>query len=523
MPQIKDILGRIPGLPELYDAVQKQPPRTRFNLFQLEKFIAEQLPALNAIPAEPGKQRHILLFATLHYWIEQAAVIGSVLNKLGYQVTVAYLPYSSWDKPINTFDLKRQNNYARRVLAKFDGTFRSVSLMDQKPVRELPADFASKVELASAYDTMYTLQVENFSKNSALYQLRLERNGMAARQAFGLFGRINPDIVLIPNGLVTELGVFLHVTNHLGKKAVTYEFNDQREQIWLSHNDVVMNQNTDELWALTKDTKLTETQVQQISEFENARSSGKKYGKGTRFWQDVASVGGQAQRKALGLDGRPVVLLATNVLGDSLTLGRNLFTESMAEWIAKTVLYYSNHPNAQLIVRIHPGERLMKGPSSMDVIKQTLASIPENIKIIGPLEKVNTYDLMEIADLGLVYTTTVGLEMAMRGVPVIVAGKTHYRGKGFTQDPANYEENFSLTDAILADVKAHKLTDAQIETAWNYAYRFFFEFPRPFPWRLMKFWEDLQEWPVQRVLSAEGQAEFGKTFHALAGDPIDWQ
>jgi hypothetical protein len=37
----------------------------------------------------------------------------------------------------------------------------------------------------------------------------------------------------------------------------------------------------------------------------------------------------------MGLDERPVALLATNVLGDSLTLGRNVFASSMAEWITK--------------------------------------------------------------------------------------------------------------------------------------------------------------------------------------------
>jgi hypothetical protein len=61
-----------------------------------------------------------------------------------------------------------------------------------------------------------------------------------------------------------------------------------------------------------------------------------------------------------------------------------------------------------------------------------------------------------------------------------------------------------------------------VERAWNYAYRFFFDFPMPFPWRLMHFWKDLQEWSIARVLSDEGQGEFGKTFDALAGQPLDW-
>ena len=61
-----------------------------------------------------------------------------------------------------------------------------------------------------------------------------------------------------------------------------------------------------------------------------------------------------------------------------------------------------------------------------------------------------------------------------------------------------------------------------MEAAWNYAYRFFFEYPRPFPWRLMNFWDDLAVWPLAKVLGAEGQSEFGETFKFLVGEPFTW-
>jgi len=209
---------------------------------------------------------------------------------------------------------------------------------------------------------------------------------------------------------------------------VTYEFNDQREQVWLSQNEIVMRQHIDELWQARGRQPLTEPEREKIAALEDARTSARKYGKGTRFWQDAASIGGEQLRTTLGLDKRPVILLPTNVLGDTLTLGRNIFTASMAEWIDKTVRYFAGRKEIQLVVRVHPGERLMKGPSMQGVIERALPERPEHIHVIGPMEKINTYDIMEIASLGLAYTTTVGLEMAMRGVPVIAAGNTHYAG-----------------------------------------------------------------------------------------------
>ena len=440
----------------------------------------------------------------------------------GHEVTIAYLPYASLEADINGFDLRRQDLYTRRVLQPLDGLIRLIPLLDVRPEERLPDDLAPALETSAAFDTMYRFQVEDFDRESSLYRLRLERNRSALLAILKLLKEQCRDTVLVPNGLVSELAVAYQAARHLGLNAVTYEFNDQREQIWLAQNEIIMHQNTDALWSARGGRRLDARQREAIAELEDARSHARKYGKGTRFWQDVAPVGAEELRHTLNLDSRPVVLLATNVLGDSLTLGRHIFAHSMGEWMKRTVQYFADRPDVQLVVRVHPGERLMKGPSIMGVIDAALPGRPEHIHVVGPLEKINTYDLMDIAALGLAYTTTVGMEMAMRSVPVVVAGDTHYRGRGFTLDPSSWDEYFALLGRVLADLRAHRLSMEQVETAWNYAYRFFFEFPLAFPWRLMHFWKDLEVWPLQRVLSPEGESQFGQTFRHLAGEPLRW-
>ena len=185
-------------------------------------------------------------------------------------------------------------------------------------------------------------------------------------------------------------------------------------------------------------------QHDQVVNLFTARQGASLWENFARRWQGVPSEGGDQVRQALSLDQRPIVLLATNVIGDSLTLGRQVFSDSMTEWLERTVRFFAGRPDVQLVVRIHPGELITKGPSVADVVHQALPSIPENIHLVPADAKVNTYDLVEIADLGLVYTTTVGMEMAMSGVPVIVVGNTHYRDKGFTLDPTSWEAYFEL-------------------------------------------------------------------------------
>src|SRR5258706_5343769 len=522
MSLAKNILGNVPFAVELYDSLRKSRPNTRYNLEQLAKHLP--LAVKQARPfiekAKPGKK--LLLFATLHYWIEQAAITGLALRGLGHDVTIAYLPYHDWRKDINKFDLRRQDLYTRRVLAPLNEFVHYASLLDLKPAPGLPATLSDDISLVSVYDSQYTDQIEDVDKNSAIYKLRLQRNDFAARAALTLMQDLKPDAVLIPNGTITELGAVYRVARHLNLRTVTYEFNDQREQVWIAQDDEVMRQNTDLLWSARGGKKLTQPERALIEELESARMGGKVFGKSVRKWQDVETKGGEQLRKELGLDKkRPVVLLATNVLGDSLTLGRNIFARSMADWIEKTVQFFANQPKVQLVIRIHPGERLTHGPSMADVVKSALApQVPENIHLIGPLEKVNTYDLMEIASLGLVYTTTTGLEMAMNGIPVISCGETHYGKHRFTLDPVSWDEYYALIEKALKSKKS--LTKAQIETTWEYAYRFFFEYPLPFPWRLMHFWKDMEVSPMGRVLSDTGQKEWGRTFDYLAGEEIDW-
>lgn len=518
---IKSILRQIPFTADLYDSIRKERPNTRYNLSQLEAALPGAVEEARPFIQNAKPKNKLLLFATLHYWVEQAAIVGLALRGMGHEVTVAYLPYHDWRKDINKFDLRRQDLYTRRVLKPLVGLVNVASLLDTKAAPVLPASLAADISLVSNFDAQYTLQVEDVDTNSALYRLRLERNEFAARAALTLIQSEKPDVILIPNGTITELGAVYRVARHLNLRAVTYEFNDQREQVWIAQNDEVMRQNTDALWKARGGNKLTKPERALIEELESARAGGKSFGKSVRQWQDVETKGGEALRRELGLDKkRPIVLLATNVLGDSLTLGRNVFARSMADWIEKTVQFFAARPEVQLVIRIHPGERLTHGPSMSDAVKGALADIPENIHLIGPLEKVNTYDLMEITSLGLAYTTTTGLEMAMNGIPVIACGETHYRQRGFTLDPLTWDEYFSMIDQSLKSKKS--LTSKQIETAWEYAYRFFFEYPLVFPWRLMRFWKDMEIWPMARVLSKEGREEFGKTFEYLAGKKIKW-
>jgi hypothetical protein len=527
---LRNFIGELPLAAEL-DYALRQKNRARkdhYNLSRLGKSLP--LAVSRVIPfaqkAKPGKK--ILFFATLHYWIEQASYISLVLAGLGHKVTLMTLPYSEWHKEMDKLTQRQRALHTRDALSRLALLVQHASLLDLKPAFVLPAALKADVEEISLWDAQYTLMREEVnmdsSKDRALYDLRIKRNTFAALAALEWMQANQPDVVLIPNGLILEMGIVFRVARYLGIPAVTFEFNDQREQIWLAQNTSIMQQDTDYLVEARCGLPMTDEMYERLADLENARRGARVWGKSKRLWQYVSSQGADETRKALGLDNRPVVLLAANVLGDSLTLGRNIFAESMSEWITRTIQFFASRSEVQFLIRVHPGEKLVPQAKSMGtVVHEALPEIPSHIHLISALDNVNTYDLIEIADLGLAYTTTVGVETAMNGIPVISCGQTHYRGRGFTIDPNTWDEYFGALETILSDLPAHRLSEEQTAKAWNYAYRFFFEYPRPFPWRLMNFWDDLEVWPVGKVLGEEGVFQFEDTFKFLVGEPFTWE
>jgi len=399
----------------------------------------------------------------------------------------------------------------------------TISLLEARQARDLPTELSEALAQVTIIDTQYIQQREDVTGTEPIYLLRKERNLEAARRALTYFRENRPDVVIVPNGMILEYGAVYETARHLGIPTVTYEFGEQDQRMWLSLNRQVMYyESFDELWAIRQKRKLNNDQRAWLEDFLVAREGQTKGGNFAHLWQKASREGGAKIRDSLGLDDRPVVLLPTNVLGDSATLGRTVFSRSMTDWIEQVIPFFRYRSEVQLVVRIHPAETWTVGPSVAEIIRKVLPELPPHIHLIGPKEKVNTYDLMEIADLALVYTTTAGVEMATRGIPLLVSGRATYRKRGFTIDADSWEEYFQKLEQLLSNLPANRLTQEQIDQAWNYAYAYFHEFTRPFPWHLEKMMEDLGKRSISYVLGQEGRLEFEATFQELVGAPVHW-
>lgn len=289
-----------------------------------------------------------------------------------------------------------------------------------------------------------------------------------------VLAEFRPDVVFLLNGLFAAERVIREVALGRGLRTPTYEIAPRAGALVLSQDSPAPDYDVDELWSTVRDRPLSEPQRVEIERLlqDRARGLGAHESYYERPEDDPAEL-----RRRLGLEtGRRVVSLFTNVTWDSATIGHDIGFASMFDWV-ESAIRLSSSLDLALVVRIHPAEgRWGTREEVQDVIVSRLGEIPANVRFVSATEALSSYALIDISDLLLTYTTTVGLEAATRGKQVAVAGDTHYRGRGFTTDLAGPEQ---LEHALT--LETGPLSPAQVELAVRYAHMFFFRAMIPFP------------------------------------------
>lgn len=286
--------------------------------------------------------------------------------------------------------------------------------------------------------------------------------------------RTRPDKLVLLNGLFFFESIARHIAEEQGIDVVTYERGFRPETLVFRRGAPACRYDISPYWARFEHEALSSEQQDELDEYLMTRR--RKGHPIFDFWKEAA----QAD---LGRFPGRTVCLFTNVTWDSAVLGREGGFGSIQQWLDVAIDYMKGRPDDRLMIRVHPAEVRMSGKVTREslgaYLTQAWPSLPTNVSVIPAEDRTSSYDLMEAADVGLVLTSTVGLEMALLGKPVVVAGETHYRGKGFTTDVGSAEQFRKVMDVALSDPTA---LERDVEAARRYAYTFFFRAAIPFPY-----------------------------------------
>jgi Capsule polysaccharide biosynthesis protein len=294
------------------------------------------------------------------------------------------------------------------------------------------------------------------------------------RATEAVFDAFEPDVVFLLNGLFGAERAIRELALTRGIRAPTYEVAPRAGALVLSQDAAAPDFDLDQLWATVGDKPLSDRQRSEVVAMLNDRARG--VGAHESYY-DRPEDDPDVLRRRLGLhDRQPVVSLFTNVTWDTATIGHDIGFTSMFDWVEHAVRLTSRTDRV-LVVRIHPAEgRWGTRDDIQGTITSRLGEIPANVRFVSAQDALSSYALLDISDLLLTYTTTIGLEAAARGKRVAVAGDTHYRGRGFTMDvsgPADLARFVAIEPA--------PLPAKNVELAVRYAHMFFFRAMIPFP------------------------------------------
>jgi hypothetical protein len=372
----------------------------------------------------------------------------------------------------DVMDVGASVKIARRRVARLARVADCESYVDQglplgRLVRVSVAWFLSRGTLS---DTPQVLET---------YRSFLVSGIVAARGLRRVLERTEPKRVFMLNGTFFAESILSALAAQRGIPFGTYEKGFIRDGIVMTPGEPASHLMVPaEAWEQARATPLTEAEAGVIDTYLDERRRGG--GALDNFWRD-RNDDPNLIRQQLHLEtGRPLLVMFCNILWDSAVLERDIAFPSMGDWVVGGIRWAQAHPEVDLVIRIHPAEvKLRNHPTRermSDHIGATVPELPPNVRVVQAEDPTSSYVFMEEATAGLVYTSTVGLELAARGVPVAVAAKTHYRGRGFTIDADTEDGYWAALDAVLSSPPDSAERERTRDLARRYAVLFFFRF-----------------------------------------------
>lgn len=256
-------------------------------------------------------------------------------------------------------------------------------------------------------------------------------------------------LVVTLNGKFFPERILLDRAKAHGLRVVTYEKGFLPDSLFFTDGGFASDYRLPRDLVASLDRPLAADEAERLDRYLASRRSSSEDGVGLVGWAGVAHDPAPV-RAALGLGDRPLAAAFTNTTHDTASQGADRAFPAIRAWLERTIRWFAERPSLGLAVRIHPAESRPPDRASREPlapwIRDRFASLPQNVRVVGPDETLSSYGLLGAARCALVYTSTIGLEAALEGLPAVVAGRAKYAGFGFTADAADPEAH----DAFLA-------------------------------------------------------------------------
>jgi hypothetical protein len=294
-----------------------------------------------------------------------------------------------------------------------------------------------------------------------------------------IFAETRPDRVVAVHGIYVTHGTICEVARKHGIPVVVYGTPYRMNTIWLSHHDTYHRTLISEPTSAWESIEMTPERSRLVDDYLGSkRFGGRDY---AAYHTDAVNDADVLRRELKLAPDRPIVSAFTNVLWDAQLFYKHNAFENMLDWLFETIRYFARRPDVQLVIRIHPAEAKGTMPTNQPLlaeIQQAFPTLPANVRVIPPESNLSSYTLAEMSCAALIYGARMGVELAALGTPLVVAGETFNRRKGYSYDVETRDEYFSLLDRV---TELPRNSAEMVERARKYAYHYYYRLMIDFP------------------------------------------
>lgn len=362
-----------------------------------------------------------------------SVALGVALARRGVDITFI------WDDsvfPMPSTVLDQQNEWIDRVLSDLRPQFRVVRLSTVPGRAAQPGDETVLGRLVSL-NLVWALRggtpTEADLAGAQQVQAHLRE---ALGRIRGLLAHTMFRYVVVPGGVYGTSGLYLHAGQETGTRVATF---DSGFGWSVACPDGVVAHQMDVPRAFNRLYQEGSPELGEAVEAARAEYSRRTHGGDRMKYQDTAP-------KVVSSMPDKAVLIPLSVEWDSSALGRHHIFTDTADWLVTAVGYLLEHTDTPIIVRQHPSERREFERSRFlvgSLLGERFGKHPRYY-FVSAQDDVNTYSLLDSARLVLPYISTIGIEAAALGKPVILAGQPYYSTLGFTWNATSQAEYLDL-------------------------------------------------------------------------------
>jgi hypothetical protein len=436
------IHGQVSELSHRFDGVFRRYPPRRYHLDGYKRWFPKTaevflryLKRFDALPVPSGQEGGTIGVVVVP-WVSTPVPWYAVMVAIGLARRGRKVVFLWDDTGFPELHLDEQNRAIAGVLSHVSRFFPVIRLGDESAD---PADASDAALIDSLTEQNLTWRLRGAPPTESDQRLMEEiRTSLTCSLPLvkKVLDRADLDCVVIPGGVYGTSGLFLHEAGERGCRVATFDTDRRIAQICVSgiaaqHADV--SRAFDALWTSGDEARTRAMDIAK-AEFQSRTDSRDGYG-----FQTLPARGS-------GTGADEGVLIPLNVEWDTAALGRHVHFANTVEWLTSTITTVLDSDTGPVIVRQHPSERRKLQRSELDiasVLRDRFGDDPR-CRFVAADDAVNTYDLMRSARLVLPFVSTIAIEAAAIGKPVLISGSSYYADLGFVWSASSRDEYFAL-------------------------------------------------------------------------------